>query len=180
MGVYHLAAADADDLARAGEQLHALYRRCFAEPPWAETEEQVAKQPERFVQHLAEPGAHGLLAALGGVVVGSIYGWPTAPGRPDTPFYERIFGGVEPTARPLLGPPALEVVELMVDPAHRGHGLGRDLLARFITGYPRAWLCTHAEAPARRLYDASGWSVVGSFTSTAGAPQVVYLSCTFG
>ncbi|WP_253885073.1 GNAT family N-acetyltransferase [Actinokineospora diospyrosa] len=180
MGNYRLTRVDAEGMRGVEEQLQAVYRRCFVEPPWSEDEEQLAKQPERFAEHLGEPGAHGVLATLDGVVVGSIHGWPAASGRAGTPLYERIFAGVDAALHPLLGPPALEVVEFMVDPAHQGRGLGRDLLTEFVAGYPRAWLCTHAEAPARRLYDAAGWSAVGSFSSSGRVPLVVYLSCTFG
>jgi GNAT superfamily N-acetyltransferase len=176
VGVDGRAIAAVDSAALAGHtgELGALYRACFAEPPWCEPEERLAGFPERFAGHLAQPGAHGLLARDGTELAGAVYGWP-APGAPDSAAHAKVFGAVDPARRHLLRHPALEVVELMVAPRHRGRGLGRALLRRFVDGHRRAWLCTHPDAPVRRLYDSEGWVVLGSFTDHAGVPLLVYL-----
>jgi GNAT superfamily N-acetyltransferase len=45
----------------------------------------------------------------------------------------------------------------MVDPAHQCKGIGRTLLTRFTIGWPSAWLCTHPDSPAARMYRRDGW-----------------------
>lgn len=166
---------DVEALAGHADELGALYRTCFSAPPWNEPEERLSGFAERFAAHLAAPGARGVLARRGDEVAGAAYGWPAPAEVPDTPFYAGVFGAVDAAAHPRLRPPALEVVELMVAPAHRGRGLGRALLRRLTDGHDRAWLCTRPDAPVRALYDSEGWSVVGSFTGHDGVPLVVYL-----
>jgi len=162
-------------LAEFSGPLGALYRECFSEEPWVEPEERFARFTDTFAEHLATPGAHGVLARAGRQVAGVVYGWPAPIELPDTPFYANVFGAVDPAVRDRLRPPALEVVELMVARRHRGRGLARALLRRFVRGHDRAWLCTHSEAPACGLYESEGWTAVGSFTGDNDTPLVIYL-----
>ncbi|GGP79158.1 GNAT family N-acetyltransferase [Saccharothrix coeruleofusca] len=177
MGVdsHLIAEVDAAALAEHTDGLAALYRTCFSEPPWCEPEERFTGFAQRFAAHLAQPGVRGLVTRHGDGIAGVIYGWPAPERVPDSPFYRAIFDAVAPAERHLLRSPALEVVELMVAPRHRGRGLGRALLRRFTDGHRRAWLCTHRDAPVRGLYDTEGWAVRGSFTDRDGVPLLLYL-----
>ena len=70
--------------------------------------------------------------------------------------------------------PALVVVELMVDPAHRRRGLARTLLRGFTAGAPRAWLATHPDGDAVKLYETEGWRP-GLRYQVGDQPVVLYL-----
>ncbi|MFT7841617.1 GNAT family N-acetyltransferase [Saccharothrix sp. BKS2] len=155
------------------QPLERIYRACFAEPPWNEDEARFAGFADRLARHVAEPGVRGFVAWHHGEPTAVVYGWPAAPELPDTPFHTGVHNALHPAERHRLRPPAIEVVELMVAPGHRGRGLGGQLLGRLVGGFPRAWLCTHADAPARRLYRARGWVERGAFTDPLGAPLVV-------
>jgi GNAT superfamily N-acetyltransferase len=61
----------------------------------------------------------------------------------------------------------------MVDPTHQGRGLGRTLLDGLVRDQTRAWLSTHVDAPARRLYDAAGWTDIAHI-APSGTPMVIY------
>jgi GNAT superfamily N-acetyltransferase len=157
---------------RLGEsraKLVALYRRCFAQPPWNETS--FDDLPGLFDQRLAVPGMWGILATQGDSLLGVVYGWPSPEVLPDKPFYRAVIAGTPDRGR--LVSPAVQVVELMVDPDHQGRGIGRALLDGFVAGQRAAWLCTHPEAPARRLYESAGWVAAGAFTFEDD-PRVVY------
>jgi ribosomal protein S18 acetylase RimI-like enzyme len=160
---YDLAAVGPAELATLAEPLERLYRKCFSEPPWHEGEERFERFGQRFADHLATPGTHGIVARQADEVAGVIYGWPAAPEIPKTPFYANVYGAVDPADHHLLRPPSLEIVELMVDPDHQGRGLGRELLTRLVEPHPQAWLCTRPDAPARKLYESEGWTVLGDY-----------------
>lgn len=169
-----MTAADAATLIRYRDEAFRLYRLCFTEPPYLESEEQIRRYTDvRFAQDMAEPGTRGFVAWHGGRLAGLIYGWPTAAVVQDRPFYAKVYGGVDPAHHRLLTAPALEVVELMVDPAHRRQGLGRVLLERLVDGHGKAWLATHPDAPARKLYESQGWAVIGRYQYDDGTEMVV-------
>jgi GNAT superfamily N-acetyltransferase len=162
---------EALDSVRLGElhaQMFALYQRCFAEPPWSQSD--FGDYPDLLTRRLAVPGTSGLIARDANTLAGVVYGWPAPEVLPDNPFYRAITEG---TPAEKLVSPALEVVELMVDPDHRGRGIGRALRARFVADQRSAWLCTHPRAPAARLYESAGWVVAGMLRYD-GAPRVVY------
>ncbi|WP_433260526.1 GNAT family N-acetyltransferase [Actinosynnema sp. CS-041913] len=172
-GEYVLRTVGAAELARMAVPLERLYRGCFADPPWSEGEEQFAAFPDRLACHLGTAGAHGVAAWAGVDLAGVVYGWPAAAGVPDSRFYAGVFGAVDESEHRRLRSPALEVAELMVDAAHRGRGLGRELLRRFVAGHAPAWLCVHAESRARAFYESAGWVVRGRFTVADDVPLLV-------
>ena len=76
---------------------------------------------------------------------------------PDDALHERVraVAGPELTRR-RTDPPALTVVELMVEPVQQGQGLGHRLLDALVDGRP-AWLLTHPEGAAADFYSRDGW-----------------------
>jgi ribosomal protein S18 acetylase RimI-like enzyme len=172
---YELHKLTGDELGARADEFFELYRAAFAEPPWDETSDQAAKFPARLAFQLRTyPGVHGMAAQVDGRLAGFIYGWPAGTTFPDTSFYHQLMEAVPVAAHAQLLAPALEVVNLTVSGEHRGKGIGRTLLTEYVNGWPQAWLCTHPEAPARRLYDSAGWEPVGEFVSDGKAPRVVY------
>ncbi|WP_148272334.1 GNAT family N-acetyltransferase [Micromonospora maris] len=144
-------------------QLHPIYRDCFAAPPWSEPAEKIADFPARLARHTSQPGAYGLIAERDGEIVGAIYGWPAPTTLPTANAFDiAVRDAAPPDVADLLVAPALVVAELMVAPAHQGHGLGRELLARQV-GDRAAWLATHPDAAAARLYQRAGWERRFSF-----------------
>lgn len=149
---------DAIQLGRHATQLETLYRRCFTEPPWRESAERLAGFPGRLTAHLGRGGFAGLVASSGGHLVGAVYGWPAGPRlATGSPFDDALAAAVTPEVAGRLVAPALIVAELMVDPRYQRRGIGRGLLTRFISGWSSAWLCTHPDAPAARMYRQDGW-----------------------
>ncbi|MCT2583813.1 GNAT family N-acetyltransferase [Actinophytocola gossypii] len=155
---------DAIQLGRHAHRLETLYRRCFSAPPWQESAERLAGFPGRLTAHLGRDGFAGLVAISGGHLVGAVYGWPAGPHlATGTAFDDALAAAVTPDVASRLVAPALVVAELMVDPEHQRQGIGRALLIRFTAGWPSAWLCTHADAPAADLYRRTGWHEEAAF-----------------
>lgn len=91
-----------------------------------------------------------------GALVGFAFGFTMAA--------DSWWGGVEqPDA--VKGRAKFALIELVVDPLHRGQGLSRKLMNEVLSGRsePLATLCAHPEAePARSMYDRWGWNKVGT------------------
>jgi hypothetical protein len=47
------------------------------------------------------------------------------------------------------------------------------LLGQLADPHPQAWLCTHPEAPARRLHESTGWRPPGACANDDGLPLIV-------
>ena len=157
-------AVDAYELAAYAGQLERLYRQCFSTPPWLEPEDRLAGFRSRFEQHMANPGASGVIVSDDDELVGAVYGWPA--GRElasGSPFDDALAAAVTPEAARRLVAPAVIVAELMVDPAHQRRGIGRALLTRYVEEWPAAWLATHPEAPAATMYRQEGWQLEFAF-----------------
>lgn len=118
---------------------------------------------------------------LGGLDVGEASRWWAAwLERPDTiTVVTRATGGITGTASLVLatqpnGRHRAEVAEVLVHPAVRRGGLGRALLRAVeaeAVGLGRTTLLldTVTGAPAQRLYEGQGWSVVGEVPAYAAA-----------
>ncbi|WP_329791120.1 GNAT family N-acetyltransferase [Lentzea sp. DG1S-22] len=172
---YQVRFADPEALLGLRSEVFRLYRSGFAGPPYSETEEEIARFTDgRFDRSMATPGAHGFVAWRGETVAGLVYGWPARGEVPGDRGYALVHSCVAPHLHHLLRPPAFEVVELVVDPAHRRRGLGRLLLDRIVEGHATAWLGTHPDAPARRLYESAGWTVIGQCED--GRQQMLIMS----
>jgi GNAT superfamily N-acetyltransferase len=151
-----------------------LYERCFTEPLWHESAEQVAAYATALAGHLTQPGMSAVVVRTGEGLSGVAYGWPAPPHIPHDPFHDALAAQVPADVHRDLTAPAMVVVELMVHPDHRGRGIGRALLGRFVEGHPAAWLCANPDAPATALYESAGWLWRGAFTNPYGDPRVVY------
>jgi GNAT superfamily N-acetyltransferase len=175
---YRLSPAEPAEVLSHVDELHRIYRACFADPPWSEDEATLAAFPQRLAHQMAHPGAHGILAEDPdnvGRVAGAVYGWPAGDALPSgTEFDDALAAAAPPSSAALLTAPALVVAELMVHPVHRRRGLAREMLDRYLAGWSHAWLCTHPHAPAAALYESLGWRAQFGFT-VGELPLVVYL-----
>nr|WP_042191674.1 GNAT family N-acetyltransferase [Kibdelosporangium sp. MJ126-NF4]CEL20219.1 acetyltransferase [Kibdelosporangium sp. MJ126-NF4]CTQ97444.1 acetyltransferase [Kibdelosporangium sp. MJ126-NF4] len=163
---------NAEQLGGLRASLHALYRLCFAEPPWNESRATLDNYANILTGHLERPGLFGSVAWDGRSLLGVVYGWPMPPKLPNDAFH-RLVSQVVPVEQ--LVAPAVTIIELMVDPASRGKGLGRALLDHFIADHPDAWLVTHPAAPACALYDSVGWARSDEFLNPFGDRRVAYV-----
>lgn len=166
--------AGPERLAELAGPLHELYRLCFAEPPWNEPPEQINGQRSVLARDLAQPGMSAQVAMDGETLAAVVYGWPAPARLPAEPVYRRLARDLPARDHHHLLAPAVRVTELMVHPSYRRQGLARVLLERFVAGHPSAWLSTHPDAPARSLYESSGWVELGRFSTDTGRPAVVY------
>lgn len=151
-------AVDAFELTAYAGRLERLYRQCFSTPPWLEPENRLVGFRDRFEEHLANPGASGVIVSDGDELVGAVYGWPA--GRElasGSPFDDALAAAATPAVARRLVAPAVIVAELMVDPVHQRRGIGRALLTRYVEEWPAAWLATHPDAPAATMYRQEGW-----------------------
>lgn len=168
---------DAIRLGRLAGRLEGLYGRCFTEPPWQESAERLAGFADRLTGHLGRNGFAGLVAEQDGRLVGAVYGWPAGPRLGSgNRFDDALAAAVTPAVAVRLVAPALVVAELMVDPGHQRRGIGRALLARFVDGWPAAWLCTHQDAPAAGMYRRAGWREQARF-AVDEYPLVLFTWC---
>ncbi|WP_067502137.1 GNAT family N-acetyltransferase [Actinoplanes sp. TFC3] len=172
--IFDIAAVNGEQLLGLQERLHPIYRQCFAGPPWNESLDELDGYPARLARQAAYPGAYGLVASIGGVVAGAVYGWPAPAVLPSSNAFDLAVRAAAPAevAR-LLVAPAVVVAELTVTPAHRRRGLARSLLRRFGAGAPRGWLAAHPRADAVRFYEAEGWKRQFTY-EVDGRPLVLY------
>lgn len=151
-------AVDAFELAAYAGRLERLYRQCFSTPPWLEPEDRLVGFRDRFEEHLANPGASGVIVSDGDELVGAVYGWPAGTELASgSPFDDALAAAATPAVARRMVAPAVIVAELMVDPSHQRRGIGRALLTRYVEEWPAAWLATHPDAPAATMYRQEGW-----------------------
>jgi GNAT superfamily N-acetyltransferase len=155
---------DGPGVAAVADELADLYARCYAEPPWSEGPDDVARYRTRLAAWATEAAFTGLLARRrDGSLAGATYGWVGPPSLRHVPL-------------PGLGPgPVFHVGDLMTHPDHRRHGLGRRLLDTLVAGRRPAALVTHPDSGARRLYDAAGWAATGTVAVPGIDPLLTYV-----
>ncbi|SEG75999.1 Acetyltransferase (GNAT) family protein [Thermomonospora echinospora] len=140
------------------DQVEPLYRSCFSEPPWNETEEELAACGLRLSRAVCRPGFRALAVRdTDGTLLALCYGWPTPPNLTGCDVYARLTAAIGSTAAHDLTRGAFEIAELMVAPRARGRGIGGRLLTTITAPWPRAWLSTLLDSPAARLYQRHGW-----------------------
>lgn len=137
-----------------------VYRRVYAEPPYFETEDDVARFAALLAEHSALPGFAMKTVFDDGALGGFAYGV-----RQDAGWWpDRM---TDPAPDWLRGEAVFYVYELAVVPELRGRGHGRALLGDLLKDRPErfALLASRVAAPARRLYHRWGWRKVGEFGS---------------
>ncbi|WP_308250648.1 GNAT family N-acetyltransferase [Nonomuraea rhizosphaerae] len=135
-----------------------IYLAIRAEPPY---DSGPNYSPERFRERTGRqvvlPGFELVSADLDGVPVGFAFGFTMAAGR--------WWGGeTTPPPQEALDAPKLAVVELDLLPEHRGHGIGRQLLAQLLDGChePAATLLSRPDTAAHAMYLRWGWKIAGT------------------
>ncbi|GAA4966659.1 GNAT superfamily N-acetyltransferase [Nonomuraea thailandensis] len=145
----------------AGE-ITALYRRCYAGPPWSEPPEQLDAYPDRLAEALERPDFNAWVERdHEGRLIGICYGWPTPADLSGSRIYDMLRDSFGAPAVSRMTAGSFEVVELFVHPEARGKGIASRLLAQATAGWPKAWLITSPQAPAARLYHRLGWQEAG-------------------
>lgn len=148
-------------------EITGLYRRCFSEPPWYETEDDFAAFPGKLARDVERPGFAAWAERDGDRLAGVCFGWPTPADLTGVPIYEELQRSFGPAVVARITQGAFEVVELFVHPDAQGRGIGRRLLEAAVAGWPRAWLLTSPRAPAARFYRALGWQRIGALPERA-------------
>ena len=139
-----------------------LLCRAFDEPPYDDVPAKMRKRMEHWGAFAAIPGFRVVTARdrRGGRLLGAAFGWDEVFGTPAEP---ELFAGLYRRLRELPWHGRLsgsEVVELAVDPAARGLGVGQAILTRLVDDGP-AWLLADDRSPAHDWYVRRGWVPVG-------------------
>lgn len=147
------------ELTAVRDQILAVYLAAFAEPPYFEKEEDVARFAESLTRHTQREGFRCCIAedSATGQVLGFTYGYTSQAGQW---WYDRVAQALsqETIAAWLNG--AFEFVELAVIPSMQGQRIGGKLHDALLAGLPHrtAVLSTYqAEIAALRLYRRKGW-----------------------
>lgn len=146
-----------DEALGFADEIAGLYRTCYADPPWSETPAELAAYPGKLAASASRPGFRAWVARDGEGLAGVCYGWPTPADLAGSDIYATLIRTVGFEYAAKLTRDAFELAELFVHPDHRGRGLGKALLTQTINGWNTAWLITHPDAPAARLYRRLGW-----------------------
>jgi ribosomal protein S18 acetylase RimI-like enzyme len=139
-------------------ELARVYDATFAGPPWDE-----GPGAGRAFLAWLDVHAPGFRAAVAETPGGALAGFACGATTPDPFPSGRAYGSVAAAlgdgGRSLVG--RFEVLEVAVDPSHRGAGHGRAVLAALLDGAGPAWLLTDVRAaPAMRIYRRSGLAEV--------------------
>lgn len=148
------------------DALAGLYAIVYAEPPYREGAEQVARFREGLPGEAARDGFVLVTAEDDGLLVGAAYGW-TMPAGTWWKSAEQ-----DPPAQ-LRDVDKLAVMEWMVRRRQRGEGIGAELMRRLLTDRPEpyATLASNPESAARAIYDRAGWKQVGTSRLEWGPPM---------
>lgn len=147
-----------------------LYATVYAEPPYEEGPEQVARFRGSLPGEAARPGFTMVAAQDSGHLVGAAYGWTMPAGT----WWSRA--DTDPPAH-LRDADKLAVMEWIVHPHRRGEGIGAELMRRLLDGRPEpyATLASNPRAAARRMYERAGWEQVGQSAMPDGTPMDLLL-----
>lgn len=147
------------ELTEVRGQILAVYQATFAEPPYFEKEEDVARFAESLTRHAQRAGFRCCIAedSATGQLLGFAYGYTSQTGQWWHDTVARALSQ-ETIAAWLNG--AFEFVELAVIPQMQGQGIGSRLHDALLADLPHrtAVLSTYqAEIPALHLYRRKGW-----------------------
>ena len=140
------------------KQMRELYAEVYAEPPYCEGPQFVARFTEHYTEELDLPGFSLTAATDGELLLGACYGWTMVAGR----WFSSPT--VEPPAE-IMNVEKFAIMEWMVRQPHRQLGIGRKLLDLVLTDRPEPYaiLASNPDAPARQIYEKRlGWQFCGS------------------
>lgn len=150
-----------------------LYAKAFAGPPWCESPAQARAHSATLRERLARPDVQVWVAEVGTHLVGAAYGWQGAEQLPAGGPYGALRDLVnEQVLRRHTSGRPFEVVELMVHPDARRRGIGSRLL-ELLRADQRAWLLTHPDGEAVRLYLRHGWVTAADSRTRGGRPLLL-------
>lgn len=150
------------EVARIAGELRALYAVVYAEPPYYETEADVANFEARLAEQLQEPSFILIAAWDEGRLTGYIYGFAI---NSDSPLWANVFLSPDPGQNVQeWAYPVVFVSELLVAAGYRRRGVARALHDKFLAARdePKAVLLVHPDATAAQsAYRRWGWYRVG-------------------
>ncbi|MER7519121.1 GNAT family N-acetyltransferase [Streptomyces sp. NPDC126499] len=153
---------DGSAAAGARDAFRLIYAEAFGEPPYHETEEDVAAAFRRFPAQTRRDGFRAALARTeDGDPVGMAYGFPLAP---DTGWWDELTEPVPDEMRREDGRRTFGLMELAVRGPWRGQGVARRLHETLLTGVTaeRVLLNVNPAAEAAwAAYRAWGYRKVG-------------------
>ncbi|MEH1031618.1 GNAT family N-acetyltransferase [Micromonospora profundi] len=146
--------------------LESLYALVYAEPPYNEGPEQVARFREGLPGEAARPGFTLIAADEGGHLIGAAYGWTMPAGT----WWSRA---EQEPSREVLDADKFAVMEWIVHPERRGEGVGSELMRRLLASRLEHWatLASDPRSPARAMYEQAGWRQVATSVLPWGPPM---------
>ncbi|MCY0937590.1 GNAT family N-acetyltransferase [Streptomyces sp. H34-S4] len=161
-GTIAIGRMDGPAAAKAEDAFRLIYAEAFAEPPYNETEDDVAAAFRRFPFQTRRHAFRAALARTGdGDPVGVAYGFPLSP---DTGWWDELTVPVAGEMRREDGHRTFGLMELAVRGPWRGQGIARRLHETLLDGIEaeRVLLNVHpASKAASAAYQAWGYRKVG-------------------
>ncbi|MEV6950359.1 GNAT family N-acetyltransferase [Streptomyces sp. NPDC051183] len=153
---------DGASAVQAADSFRVIYAEAFAEPPYDESEDDVAAAFRRFpVQALKRAFRAVLARTEGGEPIGMAYGYPLGP---DAVWWDELIEPVPDDMRREDGRRTFGLMELAVRGPWRGQGVARRLHTALLDsiGAERVLLNVHpASEAASAAYRAWGYRKVG-------------------
>ncbi|MFD9814572.1 GNAT family N-acetyltransferase [Streptomyces sp. NPDC059080] len=161
---------DGSASAGAEDAFRLVYAEVFAEPPYNETEDDVAATFRRFRSQTRKRTFRGVLARTGdGEPVGMAYGYPLGP---RTRWWDQLTRPVPDDMRREDGHRTFGLMEIAVRGPWRGHGTAGRLHAALLAGTEaeRVLLNVHpGSKAAQAAYRAWGYRKIGEARPWEGA-----------
>ncbi|WP_410812571.1 GNAT family N-acetyltransferase [Micromonospora sp. 067-2] len=147
-----------------------LYAVVYAEEPYREGPEQVARFRDGLLDETARPGYTLVAAEDANGLVGAAYGWTMPAGR----WWSRAGTGPPADVR---NADKFAIMEWLVHPDQRGLHVGAELMSRLLADRPEpyATLASNPRSAARAIYRRAGWQQVGTSAMPDGTPMHLLL-----
>ncbi|REK89480.1 GNAT family N-acetyltransferase [Streptomyces inhibens] len=161
---------DGPAAAQAEDKIRLVYAEAFAEPPYNETEDDVAATFRRFRSQTRKRTFRGALARTGGgEPVGIAYGYPLGP---NTGWWDQLTQPVPDDMRREDGRRTFGLMEIAVRGPWRGRGIAGRLHETLLAGTEaeRVLLNVHPDSKAAQAaYRAWGYRKIGEARPWEGA-----------
>jgi ribosomal protein S18 acetylase RimI-like enzyme len=149
------------DAERLYEPICALYDQVFSQPPFRWTDDESQHHRELLSSLMTEPTFGIATAESGGHLAGFAYGYQL---RPDTRWWQNFLEPVPDELAQEWPGRTFALIDLAVDQAHRGQGLGRELTEMLLESRAeqRATLSVQPTATGTQaFYVHLGWRKAG-------------------